>query len=102
VNEPPSSITPSQQVQRVARRIRERVPDGVYCQALLYVVEQAWEGGVSAVRTVEQLYTGADADGLYLEAERLVAFRERAGNDVPLQEELLEIINAELNPPRAG
>ena len=90
-------MTPQQQAQNIARQIRERVPDGAYCQALLYVVEQAWEGGVPAVRTVEQRYTPADEE-LYLEAERLVSFGQL--HDVALRPELLEIFNAELNPPR--
>jgi hypothetical protein len=98
VNEPPASKA-LEDAQLLARRIRERIPEGEgkYCQALLYVIEQAWEGGMPAVRTIEQLYTGPHADGLYSEAERLIAFKEQVRDDET--DRLLEVFEDELNPP---
>jgi hypothetical protein len=94
--------TLAERARLVARGIHDMAPEPPYCQGILHVVQTAWPDNGPAVRSIDQLFRDDEwaADSLYADAERLLKFRDQAGDDAAGKAELLEIFEADLNPPR--
>lgn len=85
----------------IARQIRERVPDGNYCRALLATVETAWATRVPSVDVVTATFPDDPLGAsLVMEADRLLGLLKNAEDDAPaLLDDVMAAIREELNPP---